>query len=189
MSHFAKISVQFKNKDTLANALDKMGLKLTQDFMCRYYYGRKQMPYGARLPSAEYDLGFEVAKDGSLEPVADFWGGSVAAVIGSDGSILKVNYSVAAVEEFASQNSYGVNHVSENKLQLYDPSDSSGAYLEITISRDGNVKTEAVGFSGQSCDKFEGLEKALGKMEQKEYTHAYYEQVPEDQVLIQEDGE
>ncbi len=189
MSHFSKISVRISNKTTLTNAMAKMGLKLQENMRCRYYYGTKVMPYGARLSESMYDLGFEVKEDGSLEPIADLYGGSVEKVIGRNGCILKANYSKATVEEYVASRGLGLTYVSENKIQVYDPSDSSGATLEVTIKDDGGVTCEAKGFAGQSCERFSDLEKAFGKLEEKEYTHEYYETVPQDMILVQESGE
>lgn len=49
--------------------------------------------------------------------------------------------------------------------------------IKVHIAKDGDVKIETSGFTGQACkDATKALEKALGAVDNREYTDEYYAQ-------------
>lgn len=105
MSHTVKIQTEFKDFRCLKKAFKALGWEIKENSTMRTYPNdpdkNKVWKYVAVNPKKEnvYDLGIDVSESGKIEIFGDFFGGSVAAALGSGLSKLKQNYAVKVVEE------------------------------------------------------------------------------------------
>lgn len=172
MSHFTKVSTVIKDVGALENAIYSMGLTLQHDFPCRYYYGTEQRKMGCKLPGP-YDVAFEKNDDGTFSIDADFEGGYVEKVIGTNGSKIIHNYAIEKIKEEAISKGFGIIGKSKNCVKIYDPSDSSSGYLEAKINNEGDIEFNAREFNGKNCMKFKSFEETFGTAYMKK-TEDYY---------------
>ncbi len=183
MSHFSKIKTNITDREALKNALSNMGLTLESNAPCRYFYGETMKENVCKLPG-KYDVAFTPNADGKSYYIdADFYNGDVERSIGKKGSKLMRQYSIEKVKIEAKKQGFDVIVGKSNKIKIYDPTDSSGGYLECSLSETGNLSIKAQGFVGSSCMKFQNLEEALGSVS-REYTEEYYE--PMEQQFLTE---
>lgn len=181
MSHFSKVETKIVDKEALENALSSMGLSLEENSFCRYYYGTEWKDLVARL-HGPYDVAFEKNMDGTYSINADFYGGYVEEEIGKNGSVILEKYSREKIKLEAKRKGFKVTEV-DNRLKIYDSSDSSGSYLEATFDKEGNVTFKAKGFNGANCMKFKSLEDSLGKSSRR-FTPEYYNRTCENSVKV-----
>lgn len=173
MSHFTKVSTKITDTTALENALSNMGLQLKHNAPCRYYYGTQTRRNVCKLPGP-YDVAFEENSDGTFSIDADFYNGHVERVIGSGGAILMRHYAKEKLKIEVRKKGYMLQELRNGRLKVYDPTDASGAYLEVEISDDGSITFKAKGFSGKSCMTFSSLEEAMGETTTKK-TEDYYQ--------------
>lgn len=173
MSHFTKVSTKITDLTALDNALSSMGLQLKHNAPCRYYHGTQTRKNVCKLPGP-YDVAFEENSDGTFSIDADFYQGHVAKAIGSNGAILMKSYAKEKLKIETRNKGYKIRELSNGHLKVYDPTDSSGAFLEAVIADDGSITFKAKGFSGKSCMTFASLEEALGDTSTKK-TEDYYQ--------------
>ena len=99
MSHWTKIKFQIKSIDALKLASAELGCELVAGQDARGYGGQKRKAdYTIKVPNAEYDVAVVKDINGNFELETDFWGGSVASVLGKDMDLLKQSYSVNTAE-------------------------------------------------------------------------------------------
>ena len=173
MSHFTKVSTKINDSTALEAALSTMGLQLKHNIPCRYYAGALVKKNVCKLPGP-YDVAFEENADGTFSIDADFYQGHVERTIGNGGAILMRCYAIEKLKIEVRKKGYSIHELSNGRLKVYDPTDSSGAYLEVEISEDGDITFKAKGFSGQSCMSFSSLEDALGETARRK-TEDYYQ--------------
>ena len=107
MSHTAKINTQFKRFEPLKTALAQFGWTIKEKSKCRLYSSdparNTVYDYVAVNPKNEYnsyDVGIKVNKTtGELELYGDFYGGSVAATLGTNLDRLREEYAYRVMEE------------------------------------------------------------------------------------------
>ena len=186
MSHFTKVSTKINDLNALNNALASMNLRLEHNRPCRYYFGEETRENVAKLPGP-YDVAFEKNADGTYAIDADFYRGSVESVIGSNGSILMRAYAIEKLKIEASKKRYSIRELGNGRYKVYDPLDTSGAFIEATISDDGEITFKAKGFMGKSCMNFASLEDAMGVATRKR-TEAYFQEDRRAEVLVHKEG-
>lgn len=169
MSHFTTVGVEIKDIEALNIALKEMGLNLTKNDQCRYYYGTETMPQVIRLPGS-YDCG--VVKSGeSYFLKYDKYEGEVERYLGKDGIVLLQNYTRAKVELEAKRMRYKCVRKGDI-IVIYNPKNSAEK-LEVTFNEDGSAVMRAKGFKGSGCMVFDSLEKALGTVTDFKVTSDY----------------
>lgn len=174
MSHFTSIGTKITDLEALKNSLSQMGLKLEHNQTCRYWAGNRVKENVAKLPGP-YDVAFEQNADGTYSIVADFYNGHVERSIGPNGSKLIKGYAMEKIKIEARRRNYSIHVFPNGKIKIYDPTDSSGAYIEATIEENGNVTFKAKGFQGSNCMKFANLEASLGEVSKRRMTDEYYQ--------------
>ncbi len=172
MSHFTKVTTKISDMEALEKAIASMGLRLTHNAPCRYYYGETMKENVVSLPG-RYDLSIEEGANGTYDLNADFYEGDVERTIGPGGSRLMRSYTIEKLKIEARKKGYSVHKAGENKFKIYDPTEASNGYLEATLDENGNFTFKAKGFSGKSCMKFTAFEKSFGEARTRETDDFY----------------
>ena len=89
-------------------------------------------------------------------------------------------YSRAMLKVEARKKGYSIHEYPNGKIKIYDPTDSSGGYLDVIIDKNGNITFKAVGFSGKNCMKFSSLEDAFGTVSRRKTEDYYHEDMKEE---------
>lgn len=74
MSHFSTVKTSVKNISTLKEAAKKLGLEIQENTTCRGFSGATKKCDLVIRGKNGYDIGFQKAKDGGYQIVADWWG-------------------------------------------------------------------------------------------------------------------
>ena len=74
MSHFTRVRTRITDREKLKLALGDLRHSYKEDTVVRGYMGQKLKADVVVSPGGAYDIGFEKAKDGSYQVVADWWG-------------------------------------------------------------------------------------------------------------------
>ena len=185
MSHFTKVDTQIADIEALKKALEAMGLRLEHNIPCRYYYGQEVKENVAKL-NGPYDVSFERDSNGTYNINADFWKGYVEQTIGPNGATLMRSYSIEKLKLETRKKGYNIQPSGANKFKIFNPTDSSGGYLEATLDQEGNFSFKAQGFSGSSCMQFDSLEKSLGATATRKTNDFYLEEDQTERLNLME---
>lgn len=176
MSHFTKIKTNITDLTALREALSSMGLTLKDRAECRYYSGSPIKENVCKLPG-RYDVAFTKNPNENFYYIdADFYTGDVERTIGKQGSTVMKRYAIEKLRIESRKHGYDFIENKSGQIKIYDPTDSSGGYLECNFDRDGNLSIKAQGFEGTSCMRFQNLEEALGNVS-REFTGEYYQSI------------
>lgn len=176
MSHFTKVSTEIRDLEACEEALNNMGLQLSHNEECRYYYGTKTKENVVKLPG-KYDMALESNGDGTYNIVADFYGKDVENTIGAGGKIFLQNYAVEMLKKQARKMHMTVAPLEKDELsfRLRDSQNNTGGYMIATINPDGTIEFKPVGLKGTNCKSFMSLEDALGAVKERQFTPEYYQ--------------
>lgn len=98
MSHQSKIRCSIKSDtlgiEALKQSATELGCELLKNAAGRIYSGEKGADYVVRVKGASYDVLCDTTKEGTLAMTTDWYGGSVAKVLGKDLCKLKQGYAV-----------------------------------------------------------------------------------------------
>lgn len=172
MSHFTTIYTEIRDLECARSALANMGLNMVDEGMCRFYGGAQLKENVVKLPGI-YDCALEKSMTGNYNITADFWDGHVTRYIGYNGSIIMSNYAIEMMKKTAKKMHLSVSKQEGGSYKVRDPQDSSGGFMMVSVSEDGEVKFEPKGLKGKKCEKYLALENALGKVANREFTKEY----------------
>lgn len=128
MSHIARIQLQIKDLDALADAADLLGCELVRhqkDFL--WYAGRRNpCDHAIRVKNATsgtYEIGVIADGEGNYRLECDFWNsGGLRQIVGEGGQKLRQTYAESAATRQAQRQGFRVQRtVTENgvvRLQL-----------------------------------------------------------------------
>lgn len=177
MSHFSKIATEITDEEALKAGVNRLGFELVPNGQCRYYYGRERVDLLVCLPG-KYDLGL-MRESGHLSIKADFYKGYVEKYLGAGAGLLMQSYAVEKTKMEAYKRSLAVTEARDGEdiiLTLMDT--DTGGQIIVTCPPGGKINVKTQGFPGQSCMKFQDLEKALGAQEEFQATMEMYEAEP-----------
>ncbi len=173
MSHFSVIKSEIVDIESLQSAVEKMGFKLEENGSCRYFYGTVQTDFVIKLPG-KYDIGL-TKHNGKYTIKADLYNGEVEKYIGSNGDILLQQYAIEKAKLEGRKRGFSVSEEKlDEKTTEVISRDPAGGALHIFCLKGGEVRIQVEGVSGKNCTKFYEYEEAMGYVEDRQLTAAYY---------------
>ena len=184
-SHVAKVDIEIRDLDALAQAAEKLGLQLRLGQKTYRWWGYSvgdyPLPEGMTtadlgkcqhaisLNETAYEIGV-IEHAGKFSLVWDFYGGGkgLEKVVGNGCKNLINEYTIMAAKNAALAQGWMCQELN-NTLQIYHPDGGI-----ITVSKDGTVDAE--GFVGAGCNVTSAIENALGKVRDMDYKSSYFEE-------------
>lgn len=121
MSHIAKIQLQIKDLDALADAAESLGCELVRDQKDFLWYARRRNPcdHAIRVKNAQsgtYEIGVIADEEGNYRLECDFWNsGGLQKIVGAEGQKLRQGYAESAATRQAQRQGFRVHRtVNEN---------------------------------------------------------------------------
>ena len=188
-SHVAKVDIEIRDLDALAQASEKLGLQLRLGQKKYRWYGHSvgdyPMPEGMsekdlgkcthaiHMCESAYEIGVIETSPGKYSLVWDFWNGGygIQAAVGDSCKTLISEYTIAAARNAAIAQGWMTQEVN-GTLQIYLPQTDGGGM--ITVHSNGTV--DADGFVGAGCNVTSAIENALGKVRDLDYKSSYFEE-------------
>lgn len=121
MSHIAKIQLQIKDLDALADAAESLGCELVRDQKDFLWYDGRRNPcdHAIRVKNAKrrtYEIGVIADGEGNYRLECDFWNsGGLENIVGAEAKKLRQAYAESAATRQAKRQGFRVHRtVNEN---------------------------------------------------------------------------
>jgi hypothetical protein len=122
MSHSVDIKTQFKSLTNLLSQFETLGWKVVQNEKCRTYPSDPRRDevhqYVAKNPGNGYDVGVNVASDGTATFVCDFFDHTIEKQLGKNLQKIKQGYALSELKKFMYEEDldYKVQELSTGEL-------------------------------------------------------------------------